>query len=278
VYCLTVDGSLITDAVSPAALLPLPDVYTYQRTAFKSDLIRILEYTYVIHSIACTQLKHTQLCLSPRAKITTTSWSKFSYEYPLHKITKCICQQHTTYNTTLIEHTVFSIIIDSYKCLIHMLTPIGATFSTNFKSWLFAVPGSPSNSILMSPRLVSPSGSRLREPPNNKQAIARFMSKKSQRICNPIQQTISHLCYHIWKVLYYQQICCKYQVVQLVVASRLLHLEIVTHSHRLCYDLLFPLVFPPLSGKADEYPHWFSHGLPSIHIQVFRIHRFVVCV
>ena len=38
-------------------------------------------------------------------------------------------------------------------------TPIGATFSTNFSSWLLAVPGSPSSSTLMSPRRVKPSGS-----------------------------------------------------------------------------------------------------------------------
>ena len=34
----------------------------------------------------------------------------------------------------------------------------------------------------MSPRLVSPSGSRLREPPNSKQAIARLMSKNQENL------------------------------------------------------------------------------------------------
>lgn len=38
-------------------------------------------------------------------------------------------------------------------------TPMGDTFSTNFNSWLFAVPGSPRRSTLISPRRVSPSGS-----------------------------------------------------------------------------------------------------------------------
>lgn len=37
-------------------------------------------------------------------------------------------------------------------------TEIGATLSTNFKSWDFAVPGSPRSSKLMSPLLVRPSG------------------------------------------------------------------------------------------------------------------------
>lgn len=43
-------------------------------------------------------------------------------------------------------------------------TPMGATFSTNFSSWDLAVPGSPSNRMLMSPRRVNPSGSLLRAP------------------------------------------------------------------------------------------------------------------
>ena len=59
---------------------------------------------------------------------------------------------------------------------LHQLTPIGATFSTNLSSWLFAVPGSPNSSKLMSPRRVRPSGSLLRDPPINRHAIALFMS------------------------------------------------------------------------------------------------------
>lgn len=39
------------------------------------------------------------------------------------------------------------------------LTPMGEHFSTNFRSWDLAVPGSPNISKLMSPRRVSPSGS-----------------------------------------------------------------------------------------------------------------------
>jgi len=39
------------------------------------------------------------------------------------------------------------------------LTPTGEQFSTNLSSCDLAVPGSPSNSTLMSPRRVRPSGS-----------------------------------------------------------------------------------------------------------------------
>lgn len=43
-------------------------------------------------------------------------------------------------------------------------TAIGETFSTNFNNCDLAVPGSPSNNTLMSPRRVNPSGIRLRAP------------------------------------------------------------------------------------------------------------------
>lgn len=59
-------------------------------------------------------------------------------------------------------------------------TPIGDTFSTNLSSWLLAVPGSPSSRTLMSPLRVRPSGRRLREPPNKRQAIDFLMSVYTQ--------------------------------------------------------------------------------------------------
>ena len=52
-------------------------------------------------------------------------------------------------------------------------TPMGDTFSTNFSSWLFAVPGSPSSSKLMSPRRTSPSGNLKKE-----RAVSNQKSKK----------------------------------------------------------------------------------------------------
>lgn len=55
------------------------------------------------------------------------------------------------------------------------------TFSTNLSSWLLAVPGSPSSSTLMSPLSLIPSGSCFRDPPNNKQVIAFFMSAQQQQ-------------------------------------------------------------------------------------------------
>lgn len=51
------------------------------------------------------------------------------------------------------------------------------TFSINFKSWLFAVPGSPKSKIFISPRNVTPSGNLLREPPNNWHTKAFLISK-----------------------------------------------------------------------------------------------------
>ena len=78
-------------------------------------------------------------------------------------------------------------------------TPMGDTFSTNLSSWLFAVPGSPSNSRLMSPRRVSPSGRRLREPPSNRQEMARLMSAQRGDKNNnhaAINKIIQHQCSH----------------------------------------------------------------------------------
>ena len=56
--------------------------------------------------------------------------------------------------------------VDTDRCHLEMVIDslsfcviILHTFSTNFKNWLFAVPGSPSKRILMSPRNRTPSGS-----------------------------------------------------------------------------------------------------------------------
>ena len=59
-------------------------------------------------------------------------------------------------------------------------TPIGATFSTNLSSWLLAVPGSPSNRRLTSPRRVRPSGRRFLAPPKRRLAIAFLISKHKE--------------------------------------------------------------------------------------------------
>lgn len=50
------------------------------------------------------------------------------------------------------------------------------TFSTNFNSCDFAVPGSPSSKTLMSPRNRIPSGRIFLLPPNKRQVIAFLMS------------------------------------------------------------------------------------------------------
>jgi hypothetical protein len=53
------------------------------------------------------------------------------------------------------------------------------TFSTNFKSWLFAVPGSPNNKTLMSPLNRMPSGNTFFDPPKRRQEIAFLISDET---------------------------------------------------------------------------------------------------
>lgn len=55
-------------------------------------------------------------------------------------------------------------------------TEMGATLSTNFKNYDFAVEGSPSSNTLMSPLSLIPSGNFLGDPPNNKHATAFLIS------------------------------------------------------------------------------------------------------
>ena len=67
-------------------------------------------------------------------------------------------------------------------------TAMGATFSTNLRSCDFAVPGSPRSSTLMSPRSRIPSGRIFLDPPNNRQAIAFFISMRIDQALVPSVQ------------------------------------------------------------------------------------------
>jgi len=55
-------------------------------------------------------------------------------------------------------------------------TDTGATRSTNLRNWDLAVEGSPSMSMLMSPRSRMPSGRRFHRPPSSRHRMAFLMS------------------------------------------------------------------------------------------------------
>ena len=71
------------------------------------------------------------------------------------------------------------------------------TFSTNFRSWDFAVPGSPRSKTLMSPRKRIPSGRIFLEPPKRRHEIAFFMSElQRSAMSGKINTTETYLSYH----------------------------------------------------------------------------------
>mmetsp|Transcript_29921 Transcript_29921/g.85489 ORF Transcript_29921/g.85489 Transcript_29921/m.85489 type:complete len:237 (-) Transcript_29921:620-1330(-) len=68
------------------------------------------------------------------------------------------------------EDTMLAVRPAALEPLPLVYTATGATFSANLRNWLLAVPGSPSSSMLLSPLMRVPSGSRLRAPPKSMQA------------------------------------------------------------------------------------------------------------